>query len=131
MGAGTFQAIGAPQARARSLGASRLIVVLALMSLGASIVTTGIGYSLARQSDERLWAEQRLALRGAMSEFRAWFGQTGGLDPRFVRMVEHSVNVAGLTFETEPSSDSPRVPAGDRRRRPHRRLLHLGEDRIR
>ena len=107
MGASTLQAIGAPQAQTRrSLGASRLIVILALLSLGASIVTTGIGYSLARQSDERLWAEQRLALRGAMSEFRAWFGQTGGLDPRFVRMVERSVNVAGLTFEADPSPNA-------------------------
>ena len=55
MGASNFQAIGAPQAQTRrTLGASRLIVLVALLAFGASIVTAGIGYSLARQSDERL-----------------------------------------------------------------------------
>ena len=55
MGAGIFQATRAPQAQARrTLGASRLIVVVALLAFGASIITAGLGYSLARQSDERL-----------------------------------------------------------------------------
>jgi diguanylate cyclase (GGDEF)-like protein len=103
VGTGRSYAIGAPQAQARrTLGASRLIVVLALLALGASILTTGVGYSLARQSDERLWTEQRAALRAAISEFRAWFGQSGKLDPRFVRMVQRSVNIAGLSFEADP-----------------------------
>ena len=114
MGAGSFDGTRAPQAQTRRmLGASRLIVLLALLALGASILTTGIGYGLARQSDERLWAEQRAALRTAISEFRAWFGQTGGLDPRFVRMVERSVNIAGLTFETEPSDRRESQPVID------------------
>ena len=70
-----IQTAGASQARARRmLSGSRLIVVLALLALGASIVTTGVGYSLARQSDERLGADQRTALRGAIAEFRTWFG---------------------------------------------------------
>jgi len=114
VGASNFQAIGAPQAQTRrTLGASRLIVLVALLAFGASIVTAGIGYSFARQSDERLWAEQRTALRAAISEFRAFFGQSGDLDPRFVRMVERSVNIAGLAFETEPSADRETQPVID------------------
>ncbi|HXD45187.1 MAG TPA: EAL domain-containing protein [Pseudolabrys sp.] len=114
MGASNFQAIGAPQAQTRrTLGASRLIVLVALLAFGASIVTAGIGYSLARQSDERLWAEQRGALRSSMSEFRAFFGQSGNLDPRFVRMVERSVNIPGLAFETEPSPGAETQPVID------------------
>ncbi len=102
-----IQTAGASQARARRmLSGSRLIVVLALLALGASIVTTGVGYSLARQSDERLASDQRMALRSAIVEFRTWFGQTGALDPRFVRTVQHSVNIHGLTFEAEPTSDA-------------------------
>jgi len=114
VGAGIFHAIRAPQAQARrTLGTSRLIVVVALLALGASIVTAGVGYSLARQSDEHLWAEQRAGLRAAMSEFRALFGQTGSLDPRFMHMVERSVNIAGLTFESEPSSGRETQPVVD------------------
>ncbi|MGN6572592.1 MAG: putative bifunctional diguanylate cyclase/phosphodiesterase, partial [Pseudolabrys sp.] len=114
MGAGIFQAIRAPQVEARrTLGASRLIVVVALLAFGASIMTAGVGYSLARQSDERLWTEQRTALRAAISEFRALFGQTRDLDPRFVRMVERSVNISGLAFEAEPTAGRETQPVID------------------
>ena len=55
----------------RMLAASRLIVVLAALALAATALSSGIGYGLARQSDERLWAEQRASLRNAIDEFRA------------------------------------------------------------
>jgi len=88
------------------LSGSRLIVVLALLALGASVVATGVGYSLARQSDERLASDQRLALRSAIAEFRTWFGQNGPIDTRFVHTIQHSVSIHGLTFETEPTSET-------------------------
>ena len=114
MGAGIFQATRAPQAQARrTLGASRLIVVVALLAFGASIITAGLGYSLARQSDERLWTEQRTALRAAIGEFRALFGQPEELDPRFLRTVQRSVNIPGLAFETEPSAGRETQPVID------------------
>ena len=48
---------GAPRARARRmLSASQLIVVLAVLAMGATLLAGAIGYGLARQSDERLWA---------------------------------------------------------------------------
>ena len=106
-GEGHIHSAGAPQARARRmLSGSRLIVVLALLALGASIVATGVGYSLARQSDERLAADQRLALRSAIAEFRTWFGQTGAIDARFVQTIQHSVSIRGLAFEAEPTSET-------------------------
>jgi len=80
--------------------ASRLIVVLAM---GATLLIGGIGYGLARQSDERLGSEQRASLRNAIAEFRALFGQSAEIDPRFVRMVEQSVGLKSLKFETEPN----------------------------
>ena len=114
MSAGIFQAIRAPQAQARrTLGASRLIVIVAILAFGATIMTAGVGYSLARQSDERLWVEQRTALRAAISEFRALFGQTEDLDPRFVRTVQRSVNIPGLAYETEPSDGRETQPVID------------------
>ena len=95
---------GASRARTRRMfSASRLIVVLAILAMGATGLSAGIGYGLARQSDERLWSEQRASLRNAIAEFRTLFGQTEQVDPRFVRMVEQSTGLKGLKFETEPS----------------------------
>ena len=89
----------------RTLTASRLIVMLAILAMGATALSAGIGYQVARQSDERLWSEQRASLRNAIAEFRAVFGSSGELDPRFVRMVEQSTGLASLKFETEPELD--------------------------
>ncbi len=87
----------------RMLSASRLIVLLALIAMGATLVCAGIGYGLARQSDERLWSDQRAALRNAIGEFRVLFAKSGDIDPRFVRMVEQSVGLKALKFETDPA----------------------------
>src|SRR5665647_25729 len=89
----------------RTLTASRLIVMLAILAMGATALSAGIGYQVARQSDERLWSEQRASLRNAIAEFRAVFGSSGEFDPRFVRMVEQSTGLASLKFETEPELD--------------------------
>ena len=85
------------------LSVSRLVVLLALIVLGTTLVVGGIGYGLARQSDERLRIEQRAALRNAASEFRVLFGKSGTIDPRFVRMVEQSAGLKDLKFETDPA----------------------------
>ncbi len=83
---------------------------------------------MAHHSDERLWLEQRAALRNAISEFRNLFGDANEIDPRFVRMVEQSARLHGLKFETEPGGGEPRDAAGAGRQWPHRRVLHLGQD---
>ncbi|MBI2714633.1 MAG: bifunctional diguanylate cyclase/phosphodiesterase [Rhizobiales bacterium] len=94
----------ASRARTRRMfAASRLIVVLAVLAMAATVLSAGIGYGLARQSDERLWAEQRASLRNAVTEFRALFGQANEIDPRFVRMVEQTAGLKDLKFETDPA----------------------------
>jgi diguanylate cyclase (GGDEF)-like protein len=85
--------------------ASRLIVVLAILALAATLLSAGIGFGLARQSDERLWVEQRASLRNAISEFRALFGHTNEVDPRFVRMLGQTSGLKDLKFESEPALD--------------------------
>jgi diguanylate cyclase (GGDEF)-like protein len=96
----------APRARAaRTFSASKLMAVLALLAVGATALSAGIGYSVARHSDENLWSDQRASLRNAVSEFRALFGQSGPLDPRFIRMVEQSAGLQNLKFEAEPDQD--------------------------
>ncbi len=87
----------------RLLSSSRLIVLLAVLALGATLLCAGLGYGWARQSDERLWSEQRASLRSAINEFRTLFGRSERIDPRFVRMVEQSTRLKALRFETDPA----------------------------
>jgi len=95
----------APRTRTRRmLAASRLIVVFAAIAMAATVLSAAIGYGLARQSDERLWAEQRASLRNAIDEFRALFGQPDTVDPRFVRMVEQTAGLKDLKFEVDPGA---------------------------
>src|SRR5450631_2690277 len=91
-----------PRVRAkRMLSASQLIVVLAALAMSATLLAGAIGFEVARQSDERLWSEQRAALRNATAEFRNLFGKADAVDPRFVRMIEQSVGLTGLKFEID------------------------------
>ncbi len=97
-------AAGASRARARRLlSASRLIVVLAVFAMGATLLCAAIGYGVARQSDERLWLAQRSALRNVIAEARLVFGQPGALDPHVMRLVEQSAGLKGLEFEADPA----------------------------
>jgi len=92
-----------PRARARWLwSASSVIAVLAVLALAATFVAAAIGYGFAERSDQAQWAAQRDALRNAVAEFRQLFDRPGAIDPRFVRMVEQSARLQGLSFETDP-----------------------------
>ena len=98
---------GHPRARAkRMLSASRLIVMLAVLAMGTTLLCAAVGYGLARQSDERLWAEQRASLRDVIAESRVLFDKAGAIDPRFLRMVEQSSGLKGLKFEIDPAVDA-------------------------
>jgi predicted signal transduction protein with EAL and GGDEF domain len=106
-GAAAGDAAGASRARARRMfSTSALIVLLAVFAVAVTLLCAGVGYGLARQSDERLGSEQRASLRNAIAEFRMLFGTSQELDPRFVRMVEQSTGLNGIKFETEPASSA-------------------------
>jgi diguanylate cyclase (GGDEF)-like protein len=93
-----------PRAHAQRLfSAARLIVVLAVIAMAATLGCAVIGYGLAQRSDARLWSEQHAALRNAVAEFRVLFNKPGAIDPRLVRMIEQSARLEGLKFETEPA----------------------------
>jgi diguanylate cyclase (GGDEF)-like protein len=86
------------------LSALRLIVLIAVIAMGVTLVSAAVGYSFAARSDARTWSDQRAALRNAIAEFRALFADPGAVDPRFLRMVEQSARLKGLRFEADPAS---------------------------
>jgi diguanylate cyclase (GGDEF)-like protein len=111
-GRDTQGAGGEPRARARRmLSASQVTVALAVVAVGTTLLCAAIGYGLARQSDERLWIEQRASLRSAIAESRTMFGNAGKIDPRFVQIVAQSAGLKALRVEIDP-------PAGDRETQP-------------
>jgi diguanylate cyclase (GGDEF)-like protein len=96
-------ASGTPRVRTkRILSAAQLIVALAVIALGTTLLAGVIGYELAQQSDERLWAEQRASLRNGIEEFRELFGKSPALDLRMVRVIERSAGLKDVKFETDP-----------------------------
>ena len=69
-----------PRSRAvRKFSGARLIAILAVLAVGATALSAGIGYDVARRSDENLWSigARRCATRLRNS---ALFGQSGSLD---------------------------------------------------
>ena len=93
----------ASRARARRiLSASQLIVVFAVLAMGVTSLVGFIGYGLARQSDERLWTEQRAALSNAIGEFRNLAGESDRIDPRLLRIAAQSAGLKDLKFEADP-----------------------------
>ena len=113
--AGARELADAPRTRRKGvLPALPLVVLLAALAMGATALAGVIGYDLARQSDERLWTQQRASLNNAIGEFRNLFGKSAVVDPRFVRMIEQSVGLKGLAFETDPGAgDREMVPMMD------------------
>ena len=79
-----------PAPTQRMLAVSRLIVAFAILAVATTLLGTGFGYRLARQSDERLLFDQHSALRNAISEFRAPLLKSGEIDPRLMRTAERS-----------------------------------------
>jgi diguanylate cyclase (GGDEF)-like protein len=93
------------------LAASRLILVFTVLAIATMLVSAAIGFSTARQNDDRLSAEQHAMLRRAIAEFRSPSGRPGEIDPRLVRLAEQISGVKNLKFERDPG-------AGDREVRP-------------
>jgi hypothetical protein len=89
----------------RHLAATWLIVSIAVIGAGATLLCAGIGYNLADRSDEHQAGARRDALRAATSEFRAVFGTSAEIDPRFVRMIEQSTALKDLRFESDPAPE--------------------------
>jgi EAL domain-containing protein (putative c-di-GMP-specific phosphodiesterase class I) len=70
--------------------------------IGAALLGVAGGYQWARPDAATVADSRRAALRSAVSDYRAMFGNGSEVDPRFVRMVEQSIGLNDLKFEREP-----------------------------
>ena len=85
------------------LAASRLIFVFTILAIATMLVSAAIGFSLARQNDDQLSADQHAALRNAIAEFRSPSGRLGNIEPRLIRIAEQISGVKNLRFERDPN----------------------------
>ena len=93
---------------------SRLVVAFALLAVGATLLCAGIGYTLARQSDEIFASGQHAAMRRAISEFRLPLAMSDEIDPNLARAIEQIPGVKNFKFESDPrASDREVQPAVD------------------
>jgi EAL domain-containing protein (putative c-di-GMP-specific phosphodiesterase class I) len=103
----TGDAVNVPEAKARHrLLASRLIIFVAALGIAAPFGYLAIGYGLAWQSDRQHAAAQRTAVRAAVGEFRALFGNGHEVDPRFIRMIEQGAGLKDVRFGPAPAADA-------------------------
>jgi diguanylate cyclase (GGDEF)-like protein len=91
-----------PAPSVRRWATPRLMAMLALFVLTATLFCVVVGYVLVRHADERHGLERRAALLGAVEDIRNAGADFSGLDPRHIRGIERTMGLKGLRFETEP-----------------------------
>jgi diguanylate cyclase (GGDEF)-like protein len=108
-GAASVQPL-APMRNMRSVGAGPelahrsevtvfgVVVPLTLVLVAITIVTLGLGFVLARRADDRVEADHRQALRGAIEALQAVAPELRGNDPRLIRILEEASGLKGLRF---------------------------------
>jgi diguanylate cyclase (GGDEF)-like protein len=103
IGAWTGQHPGRPARMRRGEPAVlRLIAPLALLVVAATLVCSALGLVLARQADDRLEAEHRAALKGAIEALAAVAPDLANVDPKLIRILERASGLKGLRFEADP-----------------------------
>jgi diguanylate cyclase (GGDEF)-like protein len=89
--------------RRREPATLRLISPFALMVVVATIVGIGLGFMLARQSDDDLTAKHRQALLGAIEALQAVAPDLSHFEPKLIRILEHASGLKGLRFDADPA----------------------------
>lgn len=78
---------------------SRLITIVAIFVVAATVAGLAFGYRAGQRSDEQLSSQQHTALRNTIAEFSAPLGRKGEIDPRLMRLVKQIAGVNNLKFD--------------------------------
>ena len=85
----------------------RLISPFALLVVAATVIGIGLGFVLARQTDDDHTAKHRQALIGAIEALQAVAPDLTNIEPRLIRILERASGLKGLRFDAD-------LPDGDR-----------------
>ena len=85
----------------------RLISPFALLVVAATVIGIGLGFVLARQTDDDHTAKHRQALIGAIEALQAVAPDLNNIEPRLIRILERASGLKGLRFDAD-------LPDGDR-----------------
>src|SRR5262249_44707025 len=86
----------------RRLWTPRLVATLALFVISAAFFCVIAGFTLARQADDQTGLERRSALLGAIDNVRSGGVDFTTLDASSIKIIERTVGVKDLRFETAP-----------------------------
>ncbi len=100
-----------PSASARNdndCGTIKLATFLLVVLAGAIMVFAVIGFAVARRHDIRLTTEHQSALRRALNEFGAAFGEVDRVNGAQLRLIEGRAGLKDLRFSGDPTTDGDR-----------------------
>jgi diguanylate cyclase (GGDEF)-like protein len=86
----------------------RIALFLPGLLAGAMILSAAVGFAVTQLSESRVEAERHAALRLALDEFRAEFGDVEEFDDARLRLIERRAGVADLRFDADPTADGGR-----------------------
>jgi diguanylate cyclase (GGDEF)-like protein len=88
----------------RMLVVSCLIIAFIILAMVTTQLGIGIGYRVARRSDDQLLSEQHAALRIAISKFGASFDRSVEIDSGLGHTAERIAGVKNIKFERDPDT---------------------------
>jgi EAL domain-containing protein (putative c-di-GMP-specific phosphodiesterase class I) len=78
------------------------VSLLAMSALAAAMIACAVvGFAVTKHNDRRLETERYAALRHALDEFHAMFGDVTGLDDSQLRFIERRAGLKDLRFESD------------------------------
>jgi diguanylate cyclase (GGDEF)-like protein len=91
-----------------SVNTTRVAAFLLVLLAGTTIVCAVIGYTATARNDSRLAAERNAALRVALDEFRAAFGERYAFDAGQLLLIERRAGLKDLRFGFDAPAESDR-----------------------
>ncbi len=88
--------------------AVRIALFLPALLAAAMIISAAIGFAVTQLSESRVEAERHAALRVALDEFRAAFGDVEAFDDAQLRLIERRAGLKDLRFDADPTAGSGR-----------------------
>jgi len=86
--------------------AARIASLVLLLLAAAIIVCTAIGFAVTKLDDNRIAAERHAALRLALEEVRAVFGDIERFDDGQLRLIERRAGLKNLRFDPDPPAEA-------------------------
>ena len=98
----------APRPTGFGTKAARITSLLLMILAGAIVVAGASGYAVALREDRRMEAQRHDALRAALDDLNAVFGEVDHFDDGQLQLIGRQAGLKDLRFDSDPVGDSGR-----------------------